>query len=1114
MPPAREQGSATVLLVAVLAVVTLVTGSLLGAAGHRVGAARARGAADAAALAAAAAAVGLVTDQPCAAAARLARVNGVVLVRCSVTGAVARVEVAVGRGPTAARAAAVAGPRADAASADDAPSAARAVQPTCSGLAPAPPAVPTGVCMVCLSARRSPNSRSTRTRPRRPSADQHHRSRRHVPGTKKLVIVESPAKAKTIAQYLGEGYEVQASVGHIRDLVEPKNLPAELKKGSLGKFSVDVDNGFEPYYVVSDAKKKTVADLKRALKDADELYLATDEDREGEAIAWHLLQVLKPKVPVKRMVFHEITKEAIQRAQEATRELDTALVDAQETRRILDRLYGYEVSPVLWRKVGPGLSAGRVQSAATRLVVDRERERLAFVSANYWDLTARFAKPDEGAFTARLARIHGKRVASGRDFDDQGQTTSDVVRLDEGSASSLSAILDRAGDAVVRSVESKPYTRRPAAPFTTSTLQQEAARKLRFSARQTMSVAQSLYENGHITYMRTDSASLSQQAVTAARKQATALYGADSIPAKPRSYAGKSKNAQEAHEAIRPAGDTFKTPSQMEGVLRGNDLRLYDLIWKRTVASQMADAKGSTASVVLGIVSTESVEGLASTATGTDVEFTASGTVITFRGFLNAYEEGRDEERASGDSADDAKLPQMAEGDHLGVSDVAAKGHDTSAPPRYTEASLVKTLEELGIGRPSTYAAILSTIVDRGYVTQRGTALVPNWIAFSVVRLLEDYFGDLVQYDFTAEMENDLDRIASGEEDRVDWLKEFYFGGGDQRGLRTVIDNLGEIDAREINSVELAPGLTLRIGRYGPYIETPSDDPEKPRRVNVPEDIAPDELTIEKARELVEAPVVSDRVVGINPETGKEVLAKDGRFGPYVTERTPEPEPTVDPATGEVLAAEPEPAAVAEAATSTAKGAKTATKTAAAKKAPAKKSTAKKAAAPKERTASLFKSMDPGSVDLETALKLLDLPRTVGKDPESGDEITAQNGRYGPYLKKGTDTRTLPSEDAIFDVDLPGALELFAQPKYGAKRAASAALKEFDADPVSGKPIKMKDGRFGPYVTDGETNATIPRGEEVDAVDFERAVQLLADKRAKGPVKKKAPARRAPAKKK
>ncbi|MCL9665179.1 type I DNA topoisomerase [Curtobacterium albidum] len=939
-----------------------------------------------------------------------------------------------------------------------------------------------------------------------------------MPGTKKLVIVESPAKAKTIAQYLGDGYEVQASVGHIRDLVEPKNLPAELKKGSLGKFSVDVDNGFEPYYVVSDAKKKTVTELKRALKDADELYLATDEDREGEAIAWHLLQVLKPKVPVKRMVFHEITKEAIQRAQEATRELDTALVDAQETRRILDRLYGYEVSPVLWRKVGPGLSAGRVQSAATRLVVDRERERLAFVSANYWDLTARFEKVGDAAFTARLARLQGTRVASGRDFDDRGALKGDAVRLDEASAASLTTVLQSAGDAVVRSVESKPYTRRPAAPFTTSTLQQESARKLRFSARQTMSVAQGLYENGHITYMRTDSSSLSQQAVTAARKQASALYGPETIPDKPRSYAGKSKNAQEAHEAIRPAGDTFRTPSEMNGVLRGNDWKLYDLIWKRTVASQMADAKGSTASVVLGITSSDSVAGVASTANGTDAEFTASGTVITFRGFLNAYEEGRDEERHGGENGD-AKLPQMAEGDHLGVSEVEAKGHDTSAPPRYTEASLVKTLEELGIGRPSTYAAIISTIMDRGYVTQRGSALVPNWIAFSVVRLLEDHFGDLVQYDFTAGMEEDLDRIASGEADRIDWLKGFYFGGDDHRGLRTVIDNLGEIDARDINSVELAPGLTLRIGRYGPYIEVPSDDPEKPRRVNVPEDLAPDELTAEKARELVEAPVVGDRVVGVNPETGKEVLAKDGRFGPYVTERTPEPEPTVDPSTGEVTepaAAEASASAGATAsASATAEKATTgkATTTAKGAKAPAKKTT-KKAAAPKERTASLFKSMDPQTVDLETALKLLDLPRVVGKDPESGDDITAQNGRYGPYVKKGTDTRTLPSEDAIFEVDLPGALELFAQPKYGGRRAATTALKEFEADPVSGKPIKVKDGRFGPYVTDGETNATIPRGEDVETVDHARAVQLLADKRAKGPVKKKAPARKTAAKKK
>ncbi|ROS61748.1 DNA topoisomerase I [Frigoribacterium sp. PhB160] len=914
-----------------------------------------------------------------------------------------------------------------------------------------------------------------------------------MPGTKKLVIVESPAKAKTIAQYLGSGYEVLASVGHIRDLVEPKNLPAELKKGSLGKFSVDVENGFEPYYVVSDAKKKTVSDLKRALKGADELYLATDEDREGEAIAWHLLQELKPKVPVKRMVFHEITKDAIQKAQENTRELDTALVDAQETRRILDRLYGYEVSPVLWRKVGPGLSAGRVQSAATRLVVDRERERLAFVSASYWDLTATFEPSTEALpFSSRLVRVNGTRVASGRDFDDRGRLKGEAVALDEASAGTLSRALE--GDAVqivVSSVESKPYTRRPAAPFTTSTLQQEAARKLRFSARQTMSVAQSLYENGHITYMRTDSPSLSQQATNAARSQAASLYGSETVPEKPRTYSGKSKNAQEAHEAIRPSGDTFRTPSEMQGALRGNDWKLYDLIWKRTVASQMADAKGSTASVVVSATVPDAVEGITARSTaGTLAEFVATGTVITFRGFLAAYEEGRDEDRHGTAEQAEAKLPKLTEGQQLALDEVEAKGHDTSAPPRYTEASLVKTLEELGIGRPSTYAAIMSTIVDRGYVTPRGTALVPNWIAFSVVRLLEEYFGDLVEYDFTASMEDDLDLIAGGDADRVDWLNGFYFGNDTHRGLRKVIDNLGEIDARDINSIALGEGITLRIGRYGPYLEAPGDDPETPRRVNVPEDLAPDELTPQRARDLMDAPVVGDRVLGVEPESGKEVVAKDGRFGPYVTERTPE-EVTADPATGEVVEA---PAAAATTGTA---------------KTPAKKAPAKKAAAPKERTASLFKSMSVDTVDLETALKLLALPRTVGVDPESGDEIQAQNGRYGPYLKKGTDTRSLTSEEQIFDIDLPGALELYAQPKYGARRASSA-LAEFEADPVSGKPIRVKDGRFGPYVTDGETNATIPRGETVEEVDFDRAVQLLADKRAKGPAKPKA---KAPAKK-
>ena len=916
-----------------------------------------------------------------------------------------------------------------------------------------------------------------------------------MPGTKKLVIVESPAKAKTIAQYLGDGYEVLASVGHIRDLIEPKNLPPELKKGSLGKFSIDVENGFLPYYVVSDQKKKTVAELKRALKGADELYLATDEDREGEAIAWHLLDELKPKVPVKRMVFHEITKEAIERARDSTRDIDTALVDAQETRRILDRLYGYEISPVLWRKIGPGLSAGRVQSAATRLVVDRERERLAFVAAGYWDLSALFAaSASSSPFESRLARLDGVRVATGRDFDDRGQLKSsttgkpDAVALDEQAATALAgALRDPAVAVVVSSVDSKPYTRRPAAPFSTSTLQQEAARKLRFSARQTMSVAQGLYENGYITYMRTDSLNLSQQAMSAARSQAASLYGAESVSEKPRTYASKSKNAQEAHEAIRPAGDTFRTPSQLEGTLRGNDWKLYDLIWKRTVASQMADAKGMTASVV---ITAGPVQGT------TMAEFAASGTVITFRGFLQAYEESRDEERNDAAEPAEAKLPPLTVGQKLTVTDVEAKGHETSAPPRYTEASLVKTLEELGIGRPSTYASIISTIIDRGYVTPRGTALVPNWIAFSVVRLLEDFFSDLVEYDFTAAMEDDLDRIADGKEDRVDWLTSFYFGSEKHRGLRNVIDNMGEIDAKSINSIKLDDEVTLRIGKYGPYLEVVDADDTReatPRRVNIPPELAPDELTIAKAHELINAPVVVDRVIGVNPENGKNVVAKDGRFGPYITEVEPEPDvvepvetrvadPVVDPATGEII--EPKK----------------------------KRAAPKKAAAAKPRTASIFKTMDLATVDLDTALRLLALPRIVGQDPDSGEEITAQNGKFGPYLKKGVDTRSLTGEDQIFEIDLLAAIELYSQPKYGARRASSA-LKEFDTDPESGKPIRIKDGRFGAYVTDGVTNVTIPRGETVEEIDFERAVQMLADKRAKGPAVTKPTAKKPAVKK-
>ncbi|SEN40806.1 type I DNA topoisomerase [Cryobacterium sp. TMT1-3] len=932
-----------------------------------------------------------------------------------------------------------------------------------------------------------------------------------MPGTKKLVIVESPTKMKSIAAYLGDGYEVLSSVGHIRDLIEPKNLPPELKKGALGRFSVDVDNGFEPYYVVSDAKKKTVSELKRALKNANELLLATDEDREGEAIAWHLLQVLQPKVPVKRMVFHEITKDAILAAKDNTRELDTALVDAQETRRILDRIYGYEISPVLWRKVGPGLSAGRVQSAATRLVVDREKERLAFVSAGYWDLLARLAASaaeTDQAFDAKLVRLNGERIATGGDFDDSGalKPTVKAVTLDAAAAHALTTALQSPGVKLkVTKVTSKPYRRSPAAPFTTSTLQQEAARKLRFTARQTMSVAQSLYENGYITYMRTDSPSLGQQALTAARTQAAALYGAETVPDAPRAYKGKSKNAQEAHEAIRPSGDTFRTPASLASSLRGNDFKLYDLIWKRTVASQMKDATGSTASVTIAAGPTGTSEH--ASASGALAEFSASGTVITFRGFMLAYEESKDEERNASTDATESKLPPLEEGQSLALLDLEAKGHETTPAARYTEASLVKKLEELGIGRPSTFASIISTITERGYVTPRGQSLVPNWIAFSVVRLLEEFFGDLVEYDFTAEMEDDLDRIAGGEANRLDWLNSFYFGSDKHRGLRQVIDNLGEIDPRVINSVAISDDITLRIGKYGPYLEV--NDPDAaadapPRRVNIPPELAPDELTAAKARELIDAPVVTDRVIGVNPENGKEIVAKDGRFGPYVTELASAPtEPvipvvasaaveTIDPATGEVTSS---PAALAK---------------------PKRKPAVKKvAAADKPRTASIFKSMDLATVDLETALRLLALPRVVGLDPETGTEILAQNGKFGPYLKKGIDTRSLTSEDQIFDIDLPGAIELYAQPKYGARRASSA-LKEFEApDPESGKAIKIKDGRFGAYVTDGVTNATIPKSEDIEEIDFDRAVQLLADKRAKGPAapRKKAPAKKAAVKK-
>jgi DNA topoisomerase-1 len=887
-----------------------------------------------------------------------------------------------------------------------------------------------------------------------------------VTGGRHLVIVESPAKARTIGRYLGDEYDVKASVGHIRDIPVPRDLPAEMKKGPYGKFGVDVEGGFDPYYIVSPDKKKTVAELKKALKDADTLYLATDEDREGEAIAWHLLETLKPKksTPVKRMVFHEITKDAIRGALENTRDLDTSLVDAQETRRILDRLVGFELSPVLWRKIKPSLSAGRVQSVATRLVVERERERMAFVASDYWDVTGTFG-PDAEQFTAKIATVDGARVATGSDFADDGTLkprSKSATVLTEASARELVETLG-ATPATVTSLESKPYTRRPAAPFTTSSLQQEASRKLRLGARQAMRVAQSLYENGYITYMRTDSVTLSGEAIRASRAQAAELYGSQFVPDKPRYYQNKSQAAQEAHEAIRPAGDHFRTPADVAGQLSGDEFRLYELIWKRTVASQMADAKGTTSTVELQVAS----EGRTAT-------FRASGTVITFRGFLAAYEEGRDASRyADDDKGGDKRLPQMEEGQSLPTRELVPDGHTTTPPPRYTEASLVRALEERGIGRPSTYASTVATIQDRGYVLRRGTALVPSWTAFAVVRLLEEHFGPFIDYDFTAQMEAQLDRMARGELGRADYLRSFYLSDGTDGpiGLKPMVDHLGEIDARAINSIEIGEGITLRVGRYGAYVEQlPTDEDGNviegadPRRANVSDEIAPDELTVEKAKELLERAKDDGRVLGTDPETGHEIIAKDGRYGPYVTEVLPEPEE------------------------------------AGGKKVPKSKQ-------PKPRTGSLLKSMDLSTVTLEDALKLLSLPRVVGTAAD-GTEITAQNGRYGPYMKKGTDSRSLETEEQIFSITLEEAEKIYAQPKTRGRAAAKPPLKELGTDPTSEKPIVIKDGRFGPYITDGTTNVSLRATEKVEEITEQVAIEKLAEKRAKGPAKKKAPAKR------
>jgi len=844
--------------------------------------------------------------------------------------------------------------------------------------------------------------------------------------TKKLVIVESPAKAKTIAGYLGPEFVVESSIGHIRDLPERASEIPKEKRERYGALGVAIDDGFEPYYIVDPDKKRVVASLRKKLKDADELLLATDEDREGEAIAWHLLQELKPKVPTRRMVFHEITKQAIQEALDHPRPVDERLVDSQETRRILDRLYGYEVSPVLWKKVMPRLSAGRVQSVATRLVVERERERMAFVSAGYWDLEGTF---DPGRFAARLVALDGARIAQGRDFGPDGKLKTDVRRLDQEEASGLAERL-RGADFAVRSVEDKPYTRRPAPPFMTSTLQQEASRKLRFSAQTTMRVAQRLYERGYITYMRTDSTTLSESALNAARTQARELYGGEYVPDAPRRYDRKVKNAQEAHEAIRPAGERFRLPDEVKGELDRDEQALYELVWMRTVASQMADARGQTVSLRLG----------ATSSAGEDAEFGVSGTVITFRGFLAAYEEGRDD-----DGADDEerRLPPLRPGDAVTLLALESEGHETSPPARYTEASLVKALEDRGIGRPSTYASILGTILDRGYVLKKGTALVPTFLAFAVTQLLEEHYGKLVDYGFTANMEDDLDRIAAGEEERVDWLTRFYKGTNGEPGLHTMVtDHLDEIDARAVNSIEL-PGsdIVVRVGRYGPYLERGDS------RASLPEDIVPDELTAERAEELLAAPGDA-RELGLHPETGRPVLLRSGRYGPYVTEEPPE------------------------------------------------------GADEKPRTASLFSSMSPETVALEDAIRLLSLPRVVGVD--GGEDVLAMNGRYGPFIKRGNETRSLESEEQIFSIDLDQALALLAAPKTRSGRgAAKPPLRELGQDPSSGRSVLVKDGRFGPYVTDGETNASLRGGDAVESLTLERAVELLAERRSKGPARRR-----------
>ncbi|WP_302694823.1 type I DNA topoisomerase [uncultured Bifidobacterium sp.] len=933
----------------------------------------------------------------------------------------------------------------------------------------------------------------------------------------KLVIVESPTKAKKIGGYLGSEYTVMASVGHIRDLAQPSQVPAA-DKTKFGKFGVDVEDGFKPYYIVDGNKKKTVSELKSALKKADTLYLATDEDREGEAIAWHLVQTLKPKVPVKRMVFHEITKEAIKASLDNTRDVDDDMVDAQETRRILDRLYGYELSPVLWRKVGPGLSAGRVQSVATRLIVERERERMAFVRASYWDVTATLEAPDADgnnvAFDSRMVSLGGRRLAGSKDFGADGKLTAtdakdQVMQLDEAQASAIAQALEFA-TFTVASMETKPYRRRPVPPFTTSTLQQTAGNRLSMSSRQTMRAAQGLYENGYITYMRTDSVTLSQEAIAAAREAVVKHFGENYLSDAPKQYATKTAGAQEAHECIRPAGAKFRDPAEIASKVPADQLKLYTLIWQRTLACQMADATGSTATVRLS----------APTESNGEAMFQASGTVIEFPGFMKATGEGRrasaeskksdaaesveqaaqsgKSSKANKKSDDNVSLPPMNPGDALAAVAVDADGHETQPPARYTEASLVKTLEQKEIGRPSTYASIISTIIDRGYVYERGRALIPSWLAFSVVKLLETKFPRYVDYEFTADMESGLDQIASGQETGRNWLTRFYFGSGEgaaqsadeaHAGLQQQVAQLGEIDAREINTIEIGDGLHVRVGRYGPYLEDVNhlDDEGNPKRASLPDTLAPDELTVEVGHDLIENHSGGPRALGVDPVSGGTVEVRNGRFGPYVALVMPSADAGAD---GDV-AGDGKP----------------------------KKGKSAKKAADRPKMASLFKTMSPESLTLDDALRLLSLPREVGSyeeaDSQTGEvqtvAVQANNGRYGPYLTKTgadgkSDTRSLASEDEIFTVDLDKAKELFAQPKYGRGRGRGAAkppLRELGVDPETQKQVTIKEGFYGAYITDGETNRTLPKQYAPESIEPAEAFRLLAEKRAQGPSKRR-----------